>query len=91
MNLCSQIHAPSPHLLLQALHDGSQVSEPVLLILLHLHLEFLLSHSTEVAVLLHGLQQHISLVVPLLSQGPEYLRLLRLTGSRGEESGSEGQ
>lgn len=71
-------HAPAPHPLLQALHHGGQISQPVLLDLLHLHLELLLGHAAEVAVLLHGLQQHVALVFPLLSQGPEYLRLLGL-------------
>ena len=68
----------APHPLLQALHHGGQVSHPVLLILLHLHLELLLGHAAEVAVLLHGLHEHDALVVPLLSQGPKYLRLVGL-------------
>lgn len=84
-------YAPAPHPLLQALHHGGQVGQPVLLVLLHLHLELLLGHAAEVAVLLHGLQQHIALVLPLLSQGPKYLRLLGLeeeeaAGSRENES-----
>lgn len=68
------------HPLLQALHQGGQVSQSVLLILLHLHLELLLGHPAEVAVLLHGLEQHLTLVLPLVSQGLQYLRLLGLEG-----------
>lgn len=82
----------SPHPFLQAVHHGAQVSQAVLLILLHLHLELLLGHAAEVAVLLHGLQQHVALVLPLLSQGPKYLRLLGLeTGGRENESGGRGR
>lgn len=85
------------HLLLQALHHGGQVSHPVLLDLLHLQLELLLGHAAEVAVLLHGPQQHVALVLPLLGQGLEDLRLLGLQGwrrrwgeteARGNESAS---
>lgn len=72
------IYAPAPHPLLQALHNGGHVSQPVLLILLHLQLELLLGHAAEVAVLLHGFQHHFALVLPLLSQGQKYLRLLGL-------------
>lgn len=43
------------HLLLEALDHGCQVGVTVLLDLIHLHLEFLLSHLAEVAVLFHGL------------------------------------
>lgn len=67
-----------PHPLLQALHHGTQVSQTVFLILLHLQLELLLGHAAEVAVLFHGLQEHITLVLPLLSKGPKYLCLLGL-------------
>lgn len=55
------------HLLLQALHHGGQECQTVLLILLHLQLELLLGHSAEVAVLLHGPEQHIALVLSFLS------------------------
>lgn len=70
--------ARAAHLLLQTLHHGGQVGQPVLLALLHLVLELLLGHPAEVAVLLHGLEQHLALVLPLLGQGPEYLSLLEL-------------
>lgn len=63
---------------MQALHDGGQVGQPVLLDLLHLHLKLFLSHAAEVAVLLHGLHQHVTFMISLLGQGPEYLRLLGL-------------
>lgn len=87
--------ASAAHLLLQTLHHGGQVSQSVLLILLHLQLELLLGHPAEVAVLLHGLDQHIALVLPLLSQGQKYLRLLGLEGegamgSRENESERKG-
>ncbi|TNN61475.1 hypothetical protein EYF80_028354 [Liparis tanakae] len=78
----------------KALHHGRQVGLSVLLVVLHLLLELLLGHAAEVAVLLHGLQQHVPLVVPLLGQGPEDLSLLGLGGiqtvSRGEECESKG-
>lgn len=82
------------HLLLQALHHGSQVGHSVLLDLLHLQLELLLGHSAEVAVLLHGPEQHVALVLPLLGQDLEDLRLLGLQGwfgggGRGNESANE--
>ena len=73
------------HLLLQAIHYGSHVSLPVLLDLLHLHLELLFGHAAEVAVLLHGLHQHVALVFALLSQGLQDLCLLGLKGKISEE------
>lgn len=74
------------HLLLQALHQCGQVSQAVLLILLHLHLELLLGHPAEVAVLLQGLEQHLTLMLPLLSQDLQYLCLLGLEGKESWEA-----
>lgn len=80
------------HLLLQTLHHGAQVGQPVLLALLHLHLQLLLGHPAEVAVLLHGLEEHVALVLPLLSQHPQHLGLLGLewAGRAQEEQGVGG-
>lgn len=65
----------SPYLLLQSLHQGCNVGVTVFLDLLHLHVEFLLGHPAEVAVLLHGPQQDVPLVLPLLSQGSQNFTL----------------
>lgn len=72
------IYLFASHLLLQTLHHGGQVGQPVLLALLHLQLELLLGHSAEVAVLLHGLEEHVALVLPLLGQHAQHLGLLGL-------------
>lgn len=57
-----------PHLLLQALEHGSDVSFSVLLIDLHPLLQLLFGQFDEVVVFLHGFLSHFTLVLSLFSQ-----------------------
>lgn len=63
----------------------------VLFVDLHLVVEFLLCHLAEVVVLLQGLVEHLSLMLPLLSQLLQEQGLLRLQREKSERDGKEGE
>lgn len=71
------------YLLLQPLQHRSQQGLPVLLVGLHLLLQFFLGVLDEVVVLLEGLLDHLALVLPLLCQVLQQFSLLALGAEEG--------
>lgn len=77
------------YLLLQPLQHGGQQGLSVLLVGLHLLLKLLFGILDEIVVLFEGLLDHLALVLPLLRQVLQQLRLLTLEThtTKGEASG----
>lgn len=67
---------------MQPLQHGGQQGLPVLLVGLHLLLKLFLGVLDEVVVLLEGLLDHLTLVLPLLCQVLQQLSLLALEADR---------
>lgn len=68
----------SSHLLFELLIHGCLQGSAVLLVGLHLLVELLFRHLAEVVVLLHGLLQHLLLMLALFSQVLQDLRFVVL-------------
>lgn len=68
-----------PYLLLELLIQSCHPCSAILLICLHLLIEFLLCHLAEVAVFINGLLDHFLLMLSFLSQVFQHFGLMTLT------------